>query len=199
MAVYKFSTNSLKTPLKYSSLLAGNAVFVPFEPSGAYDSIATANGNGSSGVITFSSIPSTYTHLQIRFIGLTSVNPVDVSMKVNSTVVGLRDHYSAGYGSSPAGSNTDTPGANGVYVSPQGFGGSTNPTVGVIDFLDYTNTNKYKTARSLNGRDQNGSGYIALVSYLYDTTSAISSITFTVTSGNFATTTQFALYGIKGA
>ena len=169
-----------------------------FAPSGAYDSIATATGTGASGVITFSSIPSTYTHLQIRFIGLTSVNPVDVSMKVNSTVVGLRDHYIYGSGST-ASAGTDTPGANGVYVSPQGFGGSTNPTVGVIDFLDYTNTNKYKTVRSLNGRDQNGAGYISLVSYLYDTTSAISSITFTTASGNFATTTQFALYGIKGA
>jgi hypothetical protein len=34
--------------------------------SGAYESIATATGTGSSGTITFSSIPSTYTHLQIR-------------------------------------------------------------------------------------------------------------------------------------
>ena len=170
---------------------------IPPPAAGSYDSIATANGNGSSGTITFSSIPSTYTHLQIRFTGLTSVNPVDVAIKVNSTVVGLRDHYLSGYGGSNFGSNGDTPGANGVYVTPQGFGGSTYPTVGIIDFVDYTNTNKYKTGRSLNGRDQNGGGYISLVSYLYNTTSASSSITFTATSGNFATTTKFALYGIK--
>jgi hypothetical protein len=37
-----------------------------FAPSGAYDSIATVSGTGSSGTISFTSIPSTYTHLQIR-------------------------------------------------------------------------------------------------------------------------------------
>jgi len=176
----------------YASQISGHL----FTPTGAYDSIATATGTGSSGVITFTSIPSTYTHLQVRFMGLTSVSPVDVLMKVNSTVTGLRDHYIAGYGTSVSAS-TDASTANGIYLTPQGLRG-TYPTVGTIDFLDYANTSKYKTVRSLNGRDENGSGYIALVSYLFDTTSAISSITFTATSGNFTTNAQFALYGIKG-
>jgi len=34
--------------------------------AGAFESIASASGTGSSGTITFSSIPSTYQHLQIR-------------------------------------------------------------------------------------------------------------------------------------
>ncbi len=34
----------------------------------SYESIASATGTGSSGVITFSSIPATYKHLQIRGI-----------------------------------------------------------------------------------------------------------------------------------
>ena len=37
--------------------------------TGSFESIATATGTGSSSTITFSSIPSTYTHLQIRGIG----------------------------------------------------------------------------------------------------------------------------------
>ena len=35
------------------------------EVASSFESIATATGTGSSGVITFSSIPSTYKHLQI--------------------------------------------------------------------------------------------------------------------------------------
>ena len=62
MAVYKFSTNSLKTPLKYSSLLAGNAAYVPL----AYDSITTSTvGSGGVASVTFSSITATYKHLQV--------------------------------------------------------------------------------------------------------------------------------------
>jgi hypothetical protein len=37
-------------------------------PAGAYESIASATGTGSSATITFSSIPSTYQHLQILYL-----------------------------------------------------------------------------------------------------------------------------------
>ena len=37
--------------------------------STAYESIATVSGNGSATSLTFSSIPSTYQHLQIRCFG----------------------------------------------------------------------------------------------------------------------------------
>ena len=193
--IFRLSQLSEATSLqtRYNSMLSGNASYNP----SSFDSIATANGTGSSGTITFSSIPSTYTHLQVRFMALTSVSPVDVMMKINSTVTGLYDHYVMGYGTGVNATN-DTPAANGLYLTPQGVK-STNPTVGVIDFLDYTNTNKYKTVRNLDGRDENGAGFVALNSYLFNTTSAISSITFTTASGNFTTDTKFALYGIKGA
>jgi hypothetical protein len=74
-----------------------------------------------------------------------------------------------------------------------------NPAVAVIDILDYANTSKYKTTRTLAGNDQNGAGLVGLYSGLYMSTSAISSIEFTINgSGNFATGSNFALYGIKG-
>ena len=71
--------------------------------------------------------------------------------------------------------------------------------VNVIDILDYANTNKYKTLRVLTGIDVNGSGgYVQLSSGLWQSSSAITSITLT-NSTNYTTATQFALYGIKGA
>jgi hypothetical protein len=69
----------------------------------------------------------------------------------------------------------------------------------VLDILDYKNTNKYKTIRSLSGTDANGSGFLAPYSGLWQSTSAITSIKFMPFSGNFAQYSHFALYGIRSA
>jgi hypothetical protein len=69
---------------------------------------------------------------------------------------------------------------------------------GVIDILDYANTSKYKTIRTLSGWDKNGGGNVGLSSGLWLSTSAISSIVIGSQTGNLVTNTQFALYGIKG-
>jgi predicted patatin/cPLA2 family phospholipase len=70
---------------------------------------------------------------------------------------------------------------------------------GVIDILDYANTNKYKTVRALSGHDNNGSGYVNFESGLWMSTSAITSIKLFTAGNVYAQYTQFALYGIKGA
>ena len=69
----------------------------------------------------------------------------------------------------------------------------------IIDILDYTNTNKYKTVRNLGGFDTNSAqyGYISLGSVSWRNTNAITSISFTLDGNNFTQYTQFALYGIK--
>ena len=83
-------------------------------------------------------------------------------------------------------------------------GGSVAPSTtsmiaaNIIDLLDYSNTNKYKTLRVLAGYDTNGAGVVLLGSGLWMNTNAISSIAITPYSGTFTQYTQFALYGIKG-
>jgi hypothetical protein len=68
----------------------------------------------------------------------------------------------------------------------------------VLDILDYANTNKFKTVRSLTGVDANGSGFVALMSGLYRSTTAITSIKLFSTYGsNWTSTSTFALYGVK--
>jgi hypothetical protein len=79
----------------------------------------------------------------------------------------------------------------------------TYPIGNVFDLLDYSNTNKFKTARGLPGADTNGNGpyvgSVGIVSGLYLSTSAISSLDFFLDGGNpYATNTKIALYGIKG-
>ena len=66
----------------------------------------------------------------------------------------------------------------------------------IIDILDYTNTNKYKTVRSLSGDDQNGSGNIGFFKPLYANYCNHFN-QHRSQSANFATNSQFALYGIK--
>ena len=171
--------------------------------SGSYESIATATGTGSSGTITFSSVPSTYKHLQIRFIArdTRATTRDDITIGFNSdTGTNYAYHYVYGDGASAVaggGANAGT----GYVGSIAADSASANIVgAGIIDILDYADTNKFKTVRVLNGEDQNGSGYVYFNSSLWRSTSAITSIDIKTTSGTryFTTSTTFALYGIKG-
>ena len=161
----------------------------------SYESIATVNAS-SSATITFSSIPSTYKHLQLRLSTITSTG---TSIQLASNIsLGTNSHQLGGDGSSAFARNSAV-GTYGLYVpSDTGTGtGGTSPAVAVIDLLDYQNTNKNKTVRSLYGCDANGSGVVEMTSGFWNSTTAISSLTLTPNSGNF-TSGSFALYGIKG-
>ena len=182
-----------------------------FNPTGNYYSIATTTvGSGGTSTITFSSIPSTYTHLQLRFFiqetrgdyGIAGAN-----MTFNSdTGTNYSYHQINGDGSSAgAGSGTSQ---NSMRICDGDFG--TNQAtgglvfgVGVLDILDYTNTNKYKVIRHLSGVDINGTvlsvgGRVGLFSGLWMNTNAITSISITPNGGSdFRQYSQVALYGVK--
>ena len=84
----------------------------------------------------------------------------------------------------------------GAYIA--GNSASANIFGGAItDILDYANTNKYKTARSLGGTDQNGSGNISLASCLWQNTAAINAIKFVNGGTGWTQYSSFALYGIR--
>ena len=162
----------------------------------SYESIATSSAGGSSS-ITFSSIPSTFKHLQIRSISQSSLGNITDSLRVQfNSDAGANYAYHALYGTGATAAATANTGNNYAKAGQLALS-TTSFAGGVIDILDYTNTNKYKTVRSLSGVDFNGSGVIALESNLWLNTAAITSITISF-GLNFATGTQFALYGVKG-
>jgi hypothetical protein len=169
----------------------------------SYESIATESLSSAQSTVIFSSIPSTYTHLQIRGIARVSnsgtVGNDNVTAQFNSDTGSNYDyHFLLGNGSSPlAGYGINQ------TVMLCGKPSNASATVGVfgsfvIDILDYANTNKYKTVRVLTGVDNNGSGMIFFNSNLWRNTNAITSISF-IYAQNFAQYSHFALYGIKGA
>ena len=168
----------------------------------AYDSIGTVTvGSGGASSVTFSSIPSTYTHLQIRFIGRYTIDTRNLYFDYNGDTTNSNYYFHSltGDGSTASAGGTQLPiiGNDAIASSAQTasvFG------VGVIDILDYANTSKNKTSRSLTGCDSSGSGNVKLGSCLWISTSAISSITLKPQSGlgaNFALYSSFALYGIR--
>lgn len=161
---------------------------------GSYESIATVSvGSGGSSTITFSSIPATYKHLQIRGIGL-GVDYAYFTIKCNSdTGSNYAIHQLVGDGSSVSAYESSSTSL--MYVG-QGASSSTYPSATIIDILDYTNTSKYKTFRTLNGYDKNGSGSIHYRSGLWQNTNAITQLDL-VCDVSFAQYTTFALYGIK--
>ena len=161
----------------------------------SYESIATVTvGSGGASSVSFTSIPSTYTHLQIRGIARSGTTIESYVVQFNSdTGSNYSWHQLIGDGAtaSASGSASQTLMVTAIFNnSTSTFGGS------IIDILDYANTNKYKTVRTLSGYDANGSGYVTLRSGSWQSTNAITSIVLTA---GFAQYSQFALYGIKGS
>ena len=163
----------------------------------SYESIATVSvGSGGSSTITFSSIPGTYTHLQIRAILKQSIGSGAFARFNSDTGSNYARHRLQGNGSSASAAG-DASQDKVLINTSQGF--SDFGTI-VMDILDYANTNKYKTERHLFGIDSNGSGAVGLESNLWRSTSAITQIEFiSPNGGNYAQYSHFALYGIRSA
>lgn len=172
-------------------------------PPSSYESISTTTvGAGGSSSITFSSIPSTYTHLQIRYLVRNSTDAFFLKMQFNSdTGSNYSWHLLSGDGTSATASATAST-TDMVLPRTSSPSLASTFTVGVVDILDYANTSKYKTSRALGGFNENSSdgglNKIEFNSGSWRSTNAVSSITLFVASGGFTQYSQFALYGIKG-
>ena len=198
MSITRAKTSSIaQGPSTNRNLLAGNPVILP----GSYESIATITvGSGGASTVEFTSIPATYKHLQVR-LNIRSNRAVTVEtyvMQFNSTGSNqYSGHLLAGGGATTQTySETSQNTGLGAYISGNSAGA--NMFGGAIsDILDYANTNKYKTVRSLGGTDQNGSGNISFTSCLWQNTAAINSIKFQSGGTGWTEYSSFALYGIN--
>lgn len=159
--------------------------------TGSYESIATATvGSGGTPYIDFTSIPSTYKHLQIRASYTSNTAATNLYLIMNGSVNSTYYHYLIGDGAVTSGSTT------GNLFTIQ-WGNAFDNRYGLItDILDYGSTTKNKVIRTLGGIDNNGTGGVYLSSNLYLTTNAITSIRIGA-SVNLSQYSHFALYGIK--
>ncbi len=186
------------------AILAG--VYGDVAPQGDFESIATVTvGAGGSATVSFTSIPGTYQHLQIRLIARASIadsadHNIVAAFNSDTTFTNYRTHVLDGDGAS---ASSGTAQVSGFYASGGLTLGNSSTastfSASVIDILDYTNTNKNTTVRVLNGFDRNGAGFIRFGSSLWLNTAAITQIDLSLRTGtSFVQNTHIALYGIKG-
>jgi hypothetical protein len=193
MGIRSLKTASISTGVKRSKVWDQSAAIIPpLTPD--YESIATSTGGSST--ITFSSIPSTYKHLQLRVSG--TLTSGDAVIRLNNDTT--NGNY--GFGHFLYGTGTDPVLADGL--SPSSYppfldaGAGSCTVTQIIDILDYTaSADKYKTIRTLWGWDLNGSGRVGMNSVLWKDSSVVNRID--LTGRNYSGTgTVIGLYGIKG-
>jgi len=166
-----------------------------------FELISSASGTGSSGVITFSSIPSTFTDLVVYISARASTDtqsaPTLMSINGNSSNLSFKRILGTG-GSVISQSGTGTGGVGGVLTNGSDFTSNTFGS-GQVYIPNYAGSS-YKSYSMESTNENNASGsYMSMVAGLWSSTAAITSLTFTQEVGNTANYSTFYLYGVKNA
>jgi len=199
MAVARATTSSIVQGFpKSRSLLAGNP---QFDPSATWF-LARYTATGGETSFTFSSIPQTYTSLQLRVLvrDTQAVNGQRISKITFNGVGGTSYNQNTINGN---GSSVTAGASNGnSYLSPTAsMGASATANVfgaGIMDIQDYTNTTNNKTAKWVAGSQDKanaGVGISEVGSGVFVNTSAITSVTVSAITA-FVAGSTFALYGV---
>lgn len=166
--------------------------------SGAYEFISEVYlSSGSNSNINFTSIPNTYTHLQLRgsysFTG-TGGTP-RARLGNNGIDTGSNYSWHDFYANGTSVSTWNGANEPNFYL---GLGGETvHQTSLIMDIFDYANTSKYKTLRSIYGFAGSTVGTVYVGSALWASTSAVTNINFFTQVNSFQQYSHFSLYGIK--
>ena len=185
-----------------AGLLSGSAA-----PAAAtsYESIQTVTvGAGGSGSISFTSIPSTYKHLQLRIMAKDNRTSQsnNILFRFNSdSSANYSSHALLGLGDNAAPITDVVINTTATWSIIASNGTNANTfALNVLDIFDYAETNKYKTTRNLIGFDNNdANGRIGIFSGNWRSTAAINRIDVAFNSATALTQySSLALYGIKG-
>jgi hypothetical protein len=169
----------------------------------SFQSIETKTISGSSAAsVEFTSVPSTYKNLQIRFMAKTvngGVSSSAVRIEYNSDTT-TANYYSGYWLSNGITFNTaQTAGPNyGFWIPNSGAVASSGFGYGVIDIFDYTNTNKFTQSMSNSGYADSNYTQVHQSSQAWRNTTTPTTIRLTPYDGNIAVGSYFALYGIEG-
>lgn len=172
----------------------------------AFEAIASTTLGSTTTTVTFSSIPDTYEHLQLRLYlraGYTGGPDATMFMRLNSdSGSNYTNRWIYGNGSAASASNNVSETAYRFLWVPAGTALSNTFGVSIIDILDYASTNKRKTIRAIEGHETNNNtnGYVFLHSSLWSNTAAVSTLTFTSAETNgFVAGSVFSLYGLRSS
>jgi hypothetical protein len=170
--------------------------------SSSFESISTVTIGGTpQSTIEFTSIPSTYKHLQVRGIAKSTGSA--------ATFAAIRLNGDNGANYSAHEISSDGLGSVGAYGASNTSNGWADPIAGTavanlftgftLDVFDYQNTDKYTTIRYLGGHNTNTVNcYLFMTSAAWRDTSVVNSLSLSFSDRNFGQYSSLALYGIKG-
>jgi hypothetical protein len=190
--IKSLANSSITNEKKYRSMMAGSV-----ENNADHLIAETVLTSGATSVTFDTSALGAlgYKHLQLRMSMSTVTSGDTVLMQFNGdSTSNYRVHSLRGYGSSASsadyGSRTSlVPCADNPNIA-NAFAAS------ITDILDFNSTSKNKVTRSLAGATNNNQ--IMLVSGVWFSTAAITSIYLYATAGNIASGSRFSLYASKG-
>jgi len=169
--------------------------------AGAYDLLETTTLTSSASSVTFDNLDTVaadYKHLQIRVVTKMAGTGGALSnlLQFNSdTASNYRSHFLEGNGSTVA--SFESGSTNKIFI---GVGSNLSEAnvfgASVIDILDFSDTSKNTTVRSLGG---SATRAISLISGLYNITAAITSISIIPETPDYQIGSRFSLYGIRAA
>jgi len=168
----------------------------------AFEAIASTTLGSTTSTVTFSSIPSTYEHLQVRCYTRDSnaSNTVVMYFRLNGDT-GSNYTRHALYGDGATAFGTGQASTTVVWGAATAAASATANAFGVciFDILDYASTNKYTTGRSIGGYDANGNGRADFGSGLWLNTAAVTSVSVVTGGAGFVSGSVFALYGLRSS
>ena len=155
--------------------------------------IASVTGTGSSGVLTFSSIPATYTDLCVKFsLRSDTTGNTEAVIKLNTVSPTQRNLQGSGSGAS---SNT-----NAWLIVNAGGSTSLTYTNGEFYVPNYLSSNAKSASSDVVEENNATSARAQLNAYLYSSvTSAVTSLSITDLYGNWTNLSTATLYGIKSS
>ena len=170
------------------------------------ETIATTYLEADAATVTFSSIPATYEHLQLRM----NVRTLRTS-SLETTGMRLNGDTASNYATHRIYGQTVSLGAGGEVATTRLYATGQMPTsvqpprtlygAGLVDILDYTNTNKNTTILFQSGETTSNYPYMTFGSGLWEDTSAVSTILLYPANGSagFVRGSVFTLYGLKSS
>lgn len=169
--------------------------------SNALELISTQVLVSTATSITFSSIPSTYKHLQLRMASKTgnASSTATWLLRANNDSGNNYSYHSLyGTGSSVVSTGAGTYSTLGLLYMNANDPGASVFSTNIVDILDYANTNKNKTSRIFGGRAQSVSPQVTLASGAWYNTAAINRLDLVSLDGTpLSIGSRFSLYGVS--
>lgn len=160
-------------------------------------------GSGGSSTMSFTSIPSTYTDLCLKFSARSSKTGTDndqANLTFNSSSSGYSDKLLYGRGSSAASASSATSYITWAGIIPAGSATSSTFSNSEIYIPNYAGSaNKSLSSDNVQENNSSTDNFVTMLAGLWSNTAAITTVTLTCNGGNFVQYSTATLYGIKNS